>query len=403
VRLNDPTSLQCSQVVVHNLPQRSVLRWLGALALILGVPVVGAMLGLFGAVGALCIGVLFLLLAARATTTERAGATLLLTDDALRLLGPGVEQELVFPLSTIESGYATSNERKVVLHSRGGLEIGVVLTDDDAPTRLLEHAGVGIAQRALTLPLRGQLGAFTIGFIAFWPLLFVCVSLAGAILHDASAILLGLLMAAIATTLVVLRFGFPRVVVGADGVRVLLVRHRFVPYDQIAKVELIPSPYVTGPPTIRVVLHDGFELPLPTIAAPSERIEGLAERIREAARNHAGGAARRLDSLARAGRPVAAWKADVERMALAPPGFRDHALGIDDFERVLGDAAAPADQRIGAALALRALDPVAAAPRIRVAAEASADEALREALAAAEGGELDEALVDRASRRKAAR
>ena len=390
---------------MQNLHVKKALTWIGLLLLVLGAPVAAALVGLFGAVGVLMVAILTMAQADRASTTRRTGGTVGLDADALRVRGERNEHELVFPLATIESGYATTNERKAVLLTKNGVEVVLALTEGD-PAQLLEHAGVGIAQRALTLPLRGQLGAFTIGFMAFWPLLFGSMALVDPIARyvgPEAAFPLGLLVTAISTALVVLRFGFPRVVVGADGVRVLRVRRRFVPYEQIAKVELVPATYVNGPPSVRVVLHDGFDLPLPTIAAPRERIEGLAQRIREAARNHAGGAARRLDALARAGRSVAAWRTEVERMAVAPPGFRDHALGIDDFDRVLGDAAAPPDQRIAAALALRAIDPAAAAPRIRIAADTSADDALREALASAAEGEVDEVLVDRASQRRATR
>ncbi len=387
---------------MQNLRRRSVLRWLGALALLLGVPVAGAFLGLFGAVLVMGTAILLFARAARATTTERTGGTVLVTDDALRILGPGVEPELVFPLSMIESGYAAPNERKVVLETRSGLEVHIALTKDD-PARLLEHAGVGLAQRSLSLPLRGELGAFTIGFIAFWPLLFLGTFAVAGVLHDPLAILVGLVLAIVGTERVVVRLGFPRVVVGTDGIRILALRRRFVPYERIAGVELVTATYVHGAPSIRVVLHDGSALALPTIAAPRERVEGLAQRIRDAAQAHARGSAQKLDSLGRAGRTVTAWRTDIERLALAPPGFRDHALGVDDFDRVLGDAAAPPDQRIGAALALRAIDPAAAAPRIRIAADTSADDALREALASAAEGDIDESLVDRASQRRAVR
>lgn len=386
---------------MQNLRRRSRLRWIGAVALVLGVFLINALVGLVATVIALAAALLFFVQALNSTTSRRSDATLLLTDDALRVLGPHVEPELVFPLRSIASGF--TSERKAVLTTHEGVQVELTLADDD-PARVLDHAGVGLAQRTLTLPLRGTLGAFTIGFMAFWPLLVASIRVTVAVLRDdLPALLLGLLVAAIATALVVMRFGLPRVVVGVDGVRVLRVRDRFVGYDQIASVGFQPSTYENPAQTVHLVLRDGSVLPLPTIAAPRERVLGLAERIRYAAQSHRDGGARRLDGLSRAGRELTAWKAEIERMAVLPPGFRDHALGADDFDRVLADAAAPPDQRIGAALALRAIDPAAAAPRIRIAADTSADDALRDALGAAAEGELDDVLLERATARKATR
>jgi hypothetical protein len=312
----------------------------------------------------------------------------------------------VFPLSSIVSGYQTGSDRTAVLHLKNGAQLVVHLESDD-PARVLTHAGVGISQRALTLPLRGQFGAFTIGFMAVWPLLFSWWAVVGALLHRSVAgygFLAALALTALSTALVVLRFGFPRVIVGTDGIRIVgRLFPRFIPHEDIAGVELVPPVYQHGKPSIRVLRRKGSPIELPTIAAPRDRVEGLARRIDEAVRAHAGGGSRGLDALARSGRSAAVWKGDVRRMALAPPTFRNQALGIDDYERVLVDAAAAPDQRIGAALALRAIDPNDGPTRIRVAADASADDALREALNAAAEGEIDDALLERAAARRARR
>lgn len=79
-----------------------------------------------------------------------------------------------------------------------------------------------------------------------------------------------------------------------------------------------------------------------------------------------------------------------------PAGFRDQAIGLDDLERALGDAGLRPDERIGAALAYRAAGGEPA--RIRVAAEASADVAMKDALEAAAEEEPDLEAIDRATR-----
>lgn len=152
---------------------------------------------------------------------------------ALRITAVSKDEDGVFPLSSIVSGYQTGSDRTAVLHLTSGAQL-VVRLESDEPARILAHAGVGVARRALTLPLRGQFGAFTIGFVAVWALLFSWWAVAAAL-------------------------------------------HR----------------------------------------------------------------------------------------SLGGYAF----LGIDDYERVLADAATPPDQRIGAALALRAIDPEQGSTRIRVAAD----------------------------------
>jgi hypothetical protein len=397
--------LPCRHVVVRN-PRRTIaLVWLGVLVLVLGTPVVGALFGVVGVIVALVSSLLSFVQAARVQATRRVGGSLVLETGALRIAGGTAKADDVIALSAIVAGYQTRSDRTAVLHLRDGAQVVMHLEKDD-PARVLSHAGVAVAQRALTLPLRGQFGAFTIGFVAVWPLLFAWWAVANAVRQVVHGYgFLGVMaLTALSTALVVRRFGFPRVIVGTDGIRIVgRLLPRFLPYENIAGVELVPPGYQHGKPSIRVVRRKGGPIELPTIAAPRDRVEGLARRIDEAVRAHAAGGARGLDALARSGRSAAAWKGDLRRLALAPPTFRDQALGIDDYERVLGDAAAAPDQRVGAALALRAIDPEQGPARIRVAAGASADEALRDLLDAAAEGEIDDALLERAASRRAHR
>lgn len=405
-------SLPCRHVVVRN-PRRTIgLVWLGVLVLVLGAPAMGIGFGWIGTTVALLASLASFVQAARVQSTRRVGGSAVLEPGALRITGGSEREDGVFPLSSIVSGYQTGSDRTAVLHLKNSAQLVVHLEKDD-PARIVSHAGVGITQRALTLPLRGQFGAFTIGFVAVWPLLFSWWAIAVALQRSLGeygflaaqyAFLAALVLTTLSTAFVVVRFGFPRVIVGTDGIRVLGgLFPRFIPHENIAGVELVPPVYPGGKPSIRVVRRKGSPLELPTIAAPRDRVEGLARRIDESVRAHAGGGTRGLDALARGGRPASVWMHDVRRMALAPPTFRDQALGIDDYERVLADAATPPDQRIGAALALRAIDPEQGPTRIRVAADASADDALREALNAAAEGEIDDSLLERAASRRSLR
>ena len=400
-----PVTLPCRHAVLRY-PRRTVGNvWLGVLLLVLGTPVFGLAFGWTGALVVMLAAIASFVQAARVQASRRVGGSIVLDPGALRLAGGSEQEDVTYPLSAIVAGYQTRGDRTAVVHLANGGQLTLHLDKDD-PALILAHAGVGIAQRALTLPLRGQLGAFTIGFAALWPLLFFWFSVVRALFHrvDELVFVAPLGLTALSTALVVMRFGFPRVTVGTDGLRILGgLLPRFIAYEEIAGVELVPPVYQHGKPSLRILRRKGSPIALPTIAAPRNRVEGLARRIDEAVRAHAAGGARGLDALARAGRTTEAWRADVQRLALAAPTFRDQALGIDDYERVLVDAASAPDRRIGAALAVRAIDPDRGPARIRVAASASADDALRAALEAAAEGEIDDALLDRAVARRARR
>jgi hypothetical protein len=401
--VSGPT-LRAPRVVLRNPRRQIALVWLGVLLLLFATPALGIAFGMLGAVVALVASLTSFVQAARVSEVRRIGGSISLDDGGLRLTGGSVEEDVIYPSSAIVGGYRTRSDRTAVLELVNGAQLVIHLEKEDDPALLLDHAGVSVAQRALTLPLRGQLGPFTIGFVAIWPLLFLWFSVAATLFHRAPdlVLLVALSLTALSTAFVVARLGFPRVIVGTDGVRILRgFFTRFLPYEEIAGVELVPPVYQHGTPSVRILRRKGAPMALPTIAAPRDRVEGLARRIDEAARAHSAGGARGLDALARAGRGADEWRADVERLALAPPTFRDQALGIEDYERVLVDAASAADRRVGAALALRAIDPDQAPARIRVAASASADDALRAALEAAAEGEIDDAVLDRAVARRA--
>jgi len=191
---------------------------------------------------------------------------------------------------------------------------------------------------------------------------------------------------------VVGRFGFPRAIVGSDGVRFEGgLRTRFVPFAEIERVTVMPLPQRA----IILNCRGGEWLHLSMITRSEDEQLALLARIDAGKAAFAPtGEDRVTGLLERGGRSIAEWKEAVRRVALSDAGFRQQPLRHDDFERVLADPTAPADRRVGTALALRALDERAAV-RIRVAAEGSANERLRVLLEAASDGEVDEdALAD---------
>lgn len=399
--MNEPVVLPCREVVLRRPRITQLVILLGIAGLVFLLPLLAALLGGIGALVAFGLSIAAFVMSTFAGVRSRKGGSVTFGAGALRIVdGHHEAREVRF--TEIVSGYETPKERAAVLLLRDGSQVLVGL-DGDGPRQLLEHAGVGPLQRALTMPLRGTLGTFTIGLLSFTGSLMGIAFLVAMIADGVAPwfILVELLLAVVSTVLLVRRFGYPRVVVGTDGIRILGgIRQRFIPYESVAGAGRTAANVNDGAQGVFVNLHDKRYVMLPIIGAPEDRLDGLVRRIHDSARAHGEGAARRVDALARGGRSAASWKEELTRIALAPPGFRDHAFQRDDFERVLVDAAAPPEQRIGAAIALHAMDPTGAPARIRVAADASADDALKEALAAAAEGEVDDAMVDRAAAHK---
>lgn len=198
----------------------------------------------------------------------------------------------------------------------------------------------------------------------------------------------------------------PVVVVGDDGVRIRGVgRRAFVRYADIARVEDDGKGVV-------LVRRNGRSVSLRTwchgmraLGTPghTDEARARAERDRDAlgaairarmAGHDAGLAASKLALLDRKGRPVEQWRGDLVRLVGGGSDYRRVAFDQAELAAVLDDGTATAERRIGAALALAASDREAAAPRLRVAASASANDRLRIALEKVGDGALDDADVE---------
>ncbi|UJR81900.1 Hypothetical protein I5071_39650 [Sandaracinus amylolyticus] len=104
--------------------------------------------------------------------------------------------------------------------------------------------------------------------------------------------------------------------------------------------------------------------------------------------------------LALGGRSFDAWHASLASIRDGRATLRAATITPARLATRLGDPAAPPDQRVGAALALLALDRDEALRRVRTAAETTAAPALRVALEAVLDGTLDAAILDAALRER---
>jgi hypothetical protein len=287
--------------------------------------------------------------------------------------------------------------RSVILQLANGAECWLDFEDQAAAEKVLAHAGLDAGKRAVVAPLRGMLGAFTRGLLAFLVSLTIFTVLFG-MLSRGGMVWAAMLAAVSFTAIWVRLYGYPRVVVGTDGIRLIgRLVPRFVSFGELRGAAFTQSTahgnYLM--PGVRLTFKDGRTLLLPTIAQSGDAEQALVRRIQAGMDAYAReGKDRVLNALERGGRPVAEWKAELLRVAQKEAGFRDQAFGPEDFERVLSDPRAGADRRLGAAIALRGLDENAG-PRIREAAATSANVKLRVALEKAAEGEVDEeALAD---------
>lgn len=148
------------------------------------------------------------------------------------------------------------------------------------------------------------------------------------------------------------------------------------------------------PGAVVLVLRDGSEVRLPGADV------AVAQRIREAmaTREERRAAGLRIERLDRGERDVATWKKQLNDVA-KPGDYRGGGgIGEKGLLDVVEDPGASPEQRVAAAYALSRIE-TAPKHRIRVAAQACADDAMREALEEAAEGELALAQLEAAASR----
>lgn len=197
----------------------------------------------------------------------------------------------------------------------------------------------------------------------------------------------------------------PEIVVGADGVTIRrAVQREFVSFREIASVSLERSG-ARSAAAIVLTLRDGRAVRVPIPLGNDEAAAALAWRIQLglAAAAEQADAPARLALLHREGRTIQDWRRRLEGVAGADAGYRAVPLSQPDLEAILAAPSSTVEQRLGAALALRALGrrdarAPSAAPKLRIAAEQCASPRLRVALGKlAEDGEeaaIDEAVAE---------
>lgn len=273
------------------------------------------------------------------------------------------------------------NERGDVLFETRG-------ATPEATAALLEAVGGERLRRTwvATSPLVASLPRFWASLAAV-PILAWLGWSAGMAASGPMLALLGMFVAGIAAT-------FPLAtssdaVVGADGIALRWFSFvRFVPWSQITAI--VPSGR-----GVRLSVEGARDVRVGPVGPDGQRGAAFVEQMRDAwgaSKDDQPGAtrARLVDRLARGGRPVRAWHADLRALDARDGAYRVTAMRAEDLWRVVTDAGETEETRAAAAVALRARGE---AERLRIAAEDVASPRLRVVLERAADARTDDAAI----------
>jgi len=348
-----------------------------------------------GAAPLACVGALVVSVVALLRGVRSAHGTLTVTDAAVRWRDDrGRPWER--PRAEVVVGW--HEDARAVITFAGGDALVLTLDSAEEARRCLDAAGVGVRQRAMVFETRSTwlrmawfFGAFAMGFAAL--MLAIVTLFAFMVFPWAGVVMLPVLGLTAAVTVLMLRpVDSLEVLVGADGVTVRgEIEDRFVRYADLAGVE-------AGPREVTLRLRDGRSIGLRGPALGAWQRRALAARLRDALAAHQPTTAteRTRALLTRGERPFEAWRDGLREGLRHEAVYRRQALERDDLVSVVGDPAAPPEQRVAAALALTGADDEGGVrAKVRVAADATASDALRRAFERV----LDDALDERAWQR----
>lgn len=355
--------------------------WIAAHAALLVVPaatpalaVVGIVLG----IGAMLAGVLRAMPASswRTVTCSDEGLQLVARHEVIELPRDALAEGLV-------RQSATSWQLRVL--TREGVRYDINTPDADTAQRWLCALGLDARTRAVRVitdrpVLQGVVAYLTGGFFSapFFALSVVLMQYVGIENNPAAHLALTYLAMVPAYWFAARSVGHVDITIGADGIYAGRGwRRRFIPLYAIRTVDISPAQRET----VTVTLQDNTTV--------SWRLRSAGDAVAVARRIHDVLTLRGValpDALqrtlaARLPEVADAWR-DAFLDAARGSGYRDVALSRDDLSRALTSPSVSPAQRLGAVLALRALDHTDALTGVRVAAETVADPAMHRALAA---------------------
>jgi hypothetical protein len=314
-------------------------------------------------------------------------------DDALHL--DAADQRRTIPRHQLAGALHVASRlhtAEIVLTSGDVLHVELERPDD--ARALVVALGFGTSDRRTVVPLGSAHDTLAAG--CWSVVLAVCVTIlsscglaaaASNLLNAAGGYILGVIF--VGTSLLFARIFTPkRVIVGTDGV--LLGRsfgERFVPLASISGVDVTRRGLV-------LVLDGGKAQREIVLTNDKGQIAyALRERIAEAVAMARGAGAETASALvARGGRSLAEWR-EALRKLVAGGGYRGERVSLDALLRAAESAETPAEQRLGAAMAIGLAEDAGAKQRLRIAVEGIANERMRIAMEAAAEGEAEDAMI----------
>ena len=353
-------------------------------------PVFAIWLGLVGTgvISAALIGVLG---GGSGMLSWRSRPSVTVTDEGIQAAAKGGPSRLI-PFDSIALAWLVPPNR-VRLYGYDGTTYGLSFRDEGAAVALVEQTRTHQSRRSYELSLDGPthavVGGSLLGGTAFLTSLasLLWIGSLGAIpalVPPCIAFLLAIRMLLIRRSI---RFGADGLVLKSGD------RERFIPYRDIDQVYPSAGDGVVSPLYLR--LRDGHWVRVPGLRGRSQT-EMLASLMVEGMGMNERGAedGAQVADLLRRQESTSEWRKRL--VGLLRGQYRGTTLNADRLATLMRNPAADPDHRAAAALAL--LREPGSGPRIRVAAEVSADPRVRaafEELAAAEGQDLDDAEVDR--------
>jgi hypothetical protein len=285
----------------------------------------------------------------------------------------------------------------VVFVTRDGTEVHVGCPLQGQADEVLHAVGVAPDQRAVRIRLRPAISgprraaaifaAMLAGIVAVASFLVSFVSLLFALQEGLRILVVTGINLGFSSLMFLLARHFAvfstTLSIGTDGVVVeRALSLRLIRRADLGEVAARAGGLVIG-------LRSGRSL---TIPASKDAALAVVERIRAALRATPGRSTY-LAWLDRGGRPAAAWIAELRAQARRTQGYRDAALAVAELIDVVKDGAAPAEQRIAAAVALSGQEDEESRAALRAAVDTCVDDRLRDALSRA--GELpDEEIAE---------
>lgn len=217
-------------------------------------------------------------------------------------------------------------------------------------------------------------GLLALAFVALQLAPIIVLSLYLARLHPVAVV-------ALLTGTAVVIFSYARrslgpveLLLGVDGLSILSGRRpRFVPWRDVRAIRRVRFDLVLS-------LRAGEQLRIPVSSPDAARDRALVAEIRAEIARAPELVPAATTALQRGGRDLDQWREALRALTARSSAYRGPAVDPADLARAVGARDVPAEQRVGAAIALAALSDDGRT-RVRVAAESSANLPLREALA----------------------